>query len=188
MKSALFLNGSPHKNGPTALVMRMAGKRIQDGYSCEWVNIYDSSIKPCVGCLRCRPNGECVLPMDDGQIIGRKMAESDLMVIGSPVYWGNITSPLKTLFDRNVVTFEHFLDGAPKPKLTGKKALIIVTGGAGLEDYEKPNQGGGALQAIRTVLESGGVEIIGALNIHSAWDLKDRETVIEGKIAQISLD
>src|SRR3989304_3248169 len=88
----------------------------------------------------------------------------------SPTYWGNITAPLKAIFDRNVVTFEHFLNNAPKPKMKGKKAIIVVTSGSGFKDYKKKSQSSGTIQAIKTVLQSGGYEIAGVINMHSAWN------------------
>src|SRR5512142_494793 len=155
MIRALYINGSPHKNGATHKILEMIKEKLQATYATEWLNVYDLSTKPCRGCLRCRPNGVCILPEDGGHQAGKMIAEADLIVIGSPVYWGNITAPLKMVFDRNVTTFEHFLNGGPTPKLIGKEALIVVAGGTDLANNEKPNQGGGAVQAIRTVLESG---------------------------------
>jgi multimeric flavodoxin WrbA len=172
MKRALYLNGSPHKNGATAKILKMVQEKLQGSYTTEWVNVYDLSVAPCRGCVRCRPNGVCILPEDGGQRVGRMIAEADLIVVGSPVYWGNITAPLKLVFDRNVTTFEHFLNGGPTPKLTRKEALIVVAGGTDSTNHEKPNQGGGAVQAVRTVLESGGIRVAGTVNLYSAWDFE----------------
>ncbi len=142
MMCALYINGSPHNNGATYKLLEMIKEKLQGTYTTEWVNVYDLSTKPCRGCLRCRPNGVCILPEDDGHRAGKMIAEADLIVIGSPVYWGNITAPLKMVFDRNVTTFEHFLNGDPTPKLIGKEALIVVASGTDLANHEKPNQGG----------------------------------------------
>lgn len=180
----LFINGSPRKNGATDRILQMVEKKLQGMYVSEWLNAYDLNVKPCRGCLRCRPNGECILPEDDGHRAGRMIAEADLIVVGSPVYWGNITAPLKMLFDRNVTTFEHFLKGAPTPKLTGQAALIVVAGGSGPADHTKSNQGGGAVQAIRTVLESGGVHVAGIVNMYSSWDFERLRAKVESMVTQ----
>jgi len=185
---ALFINGSPHKNGATYRILEMVEEKLLGTYVPEWLNAYDLSVKPCMGCLRCRPNGECVLPEDGGHRTGRMIAEADLIVVGSPVYWGNITAPLKMLFDRNVTTFEHFLNSGPTPKLTGKDALIVVAGGSGPADHDKSNQGGGAVQAIRTVFESGGVHVAGIVNMYSSWDFERLHAEVEGKVAQAVVD
>ena len=69
----LILNGSPRKKGTVATLL----KSISDGASqkndVEWINIYGLKMKPCVGCMKCRPDGECIQPEDDAHIIGRKI-------------------------------------------------------------------------------------------------------------------
>ena len=87
-------------------------------------------MKPCQGCLKCRPDGKCVLPEDDVHRLGDKIKYSDYIIIGSPCYWGNMPGTLKIFFDRNVTTFEHFRNGLPSPVLKGKKVLLIITSGA----------------------------------------------------------
>ena len=188
MGKALLINGSPHLNGPTVNIMKMIEDKIVKTYTSEWANTYELNIKPCIGCFKCRPNSECVLKQDDSHLVGKKITETDLLIIGSPVYWGNITAPLKMLFDRNVTTFVHFLEGREKPKLNGKKGIIIVTGGTGPEGYMQINQGGGAIQAIKTVLDSGGIKLIGVLNIHSSWKIEDRKKEILDLISKIKID
>lgn len=187
MKSALLINGSPHRTGQTASIMEKIEQQINRSYICEWIHVYDLNIHPCIGCNKCRPDSECFLQEDDGQRIGRKISDADLLLIGSPVYWGNITAPLKMLFDRNVTTFEHFLNDGPQPKLENKEAIIIVTGGAGADVYNDINQGGGAIQAIKTVLDSGGIKVINIINIYSSWDIENRTKDVEETIKSIRI-
>jgi len=68
---------------------------------------YDLKIKPCIGCLKYRPNKKCVLPYDDAHLLSEKIKQADILIIGSPTYWGNIPGPLTTLFDKKVTTFEY---------------------------------------------------------------------------------
>src|SRR5512136_129394 len=90
----------------------------------------DLEIRPCIGCLKCRPDKPCVLPKDDANILAEKIKEADLLIIGSPVYWGNMPGTLKLFFDRNVPLFEYCEANAikylPRPQLKGKKAILIV--------------------------------------------------------------
>jgi multimeric flavodoxin WrbA len=185
MKKALIINGSPHKSGPTAKILSMIADMLSQTHKTERVHAYDLQIKPCIGCFKCRPDKSCMLPQDDGQRTGKKITESDLLVVGSPTYWGNITAPLKSLFDRNVMTFEDFSGGAPKPKMTGKKALIAVTSGSGVKQYKKISQSYGAVQAIKTVLQSAGYDVVGVVNMYSSWDYDARKHKIESRINKI---
>ena len=113
-----------------------------------------------MGCLRCRPNKECVLNEDDAQIMGRKIDKADVLIIGTPTYWGNMTAILKNLFDRNVTTFEDFSKGKfSKPRQKGKKAIIVATAAS-----PWPFNGKGAVKSIQEVLHGGAYRIIGIIN------------------------
>jgi multimeric flavodoxin WrbA len=185
MKKALIINGSPHKNGATAKILAMVDKMLTGTYKTEYVEAYSLRVRPCTGCFKCRPDKGCVLPEDDGQRVGKKITESDLLVVGSPTYWGNITAPLKSLFDRNVLTFEDFSDGMPKPKMTGRPALIVVTSGSGADQFKKISQSYGAVQAVKTVLQSAGYRIAGVVNMYSSWDFDTYKSKIEARINKI---
>lgn len=112
-KKALIINASPHPSGSTATVLGTLENRLVHEYEIERVDLGNRAIKPCTGCVRCRPDGTCVLPRDEATDLGEKIAAADLIAVGTPCYWGNIPSTLKAVFDRNVTTFEHFLKRNP---------------------------------------------------------------------------
>lgn len=171
---ALIINASPKKKGSTATALDLLEKRLKGSYEVERVEASDLSIRPCAGCMACRPDGRCVLPRDGAHEVGEKIAGADLIVFGSPCYWGNIPSTLKAIFDRNVTTFESFATGLPKAKLGGKKALVLVTTGSPFPFSRMKNQGGGTAGAIKTVLKSAGVKTIGVAHFDSAWNMSAR--------------
>jgi len=181
---ALILNASPRKAGSTSAVLGILEKRIRAEYDTERIDVRDLSVRPCEGCSSCRPNGACVLPRDGAHDIGEKIAAADLIVIGTPCYWGNIPSPLKAILDRNVTTFEHFLSGKPEPKLRGKKAIIVVTSGSSFPFSHLRTQIGGTVNALKTVLKSGGIKILSVVSIPSAWNLDAAIPSAERKIAR----
>jgi multimeric flavodoxin WrbA len=136
----LILNGSPHKNGATASVLKMVTEKIEDSIEYKWFNAYDLKIKPCQGCLGCRPDKVCVLPEDDGHLLGRELKEADLLIVGTPSYWSNLPAPLKVIFDRNVSVLEYCLDKPPIPNMTGKQAILVVTCASASPRSEEDNQ------------------------------------------------
>jgi multimeric flavodoxin WrbA len=161
----LILNGSPHKKGVTATILRaIAEGASAAGKDVEWVNVYDQEIKACRGCLRCRPDSECILPEDGGHELARKIHDADALVVGTPTYWGNVSGPLKTLFDRTVPVWEFIGEGLPKPVQKGKRAAIVVTSSAPWPLNQLAYQSRGAVRAVRTVLRSGGYRIVGTIN------------------------
>jgi multimeric flavodoxin WrbA len=122
----LILNASPRRKGVTSALLAEIENNIASKHAVETVIIYKLNMKPCLGCLKCRPDKICVLPKDDAHTLAEKVKESNLLIVGSPVYWGNIPGPLKIFFDRNVPLFEYAeakpMNKIPKPQLKGKKA------------------------------------------------------------------
>ncbi len=96
----IMLNGSPRKNGNTAIALNEVGKVIeQEGIEVETIQVGNMEIKGCKGCLYCKEKGECV--MDDAvNKIAKKLEESDGMVVGSPVYYASANGTLICLLDR----------------------------------------------------------------------------------------
>ena len=162
----LVLNGSPHKKGAPATILRAIAEGASAmGKDVEWVDVYDQEIAPCRGCLRCRPDGECILPEDGAHELARKIHDADALVVGTPTYWGNVSGPLKVLFDRTVPVWEFFDGGLPQPVQKGKRATVVVTSAAPWPVNQLASQSRGAVRAVRTVLRSGGYRIVGAINM-----------------------
>lgn len=117
MKNILILNGSLRKKTTYSLL-----KNIEDllgEYTCEFVNISDFHVKPCVGCENCLRKGECFID-DDAQIILDKMILADAIVIGSPVYLRQISGYLKMLFDRGCAWYH-------RSPLVGKPIFFVIS-------------------------------------------------------------
>jgi len=139
------------------------------GHQVEQFRLREHQIEPCVGCLRCRPDKPCVLPRDGAHELGEAIIRSDVVVIGTPVYWGNVPAPLKAFFDRSVTLFTDTTNEGgwhvSPPRLRGKRAMLIVTGIAPFPANLLASQGGGAVRAVKTVLKAGGVRVVRTVNV-----------------------
>jgi flavorubredoxin len=150
------------------------------------VDVNDLAIKPCMGCLQCRPDKVCVLPRDDAHRVGELIQESDVLIVGSPTYWGNITGPLKMLFDRNVPTFEYVGGkGFPKPNHKGERAIIVVASSSPWPFNLLPSQSGGAVRALKTILKSAGYTLEEKINVPNSGDFAAREDKVLSRARQI---
>ncbi len=121
----------------------------KNGYYTELVNLYHYNIKPCIGCWSCARSGKCVLE-DDFEEIFHKFKEAETIILGSPVYWGNVSGVMKTFFDRHtgytmylppdmnkcykLATLDKVKTGlrmlkkfGPKEGLRNKKYIIVMT-------------------------------------------------------------
>jgi multimeric flavodoxin WrbA len=61
--------------------------------------IADKKLNPCKACGGCAGKKKCVQD-DDINAIYQKMVEADGIVLGSPVYFGNVTSRMQMLIER----------------------------------------------------------------------------------------
>jgi len=165
----LILNGSPRKKGVTTTILKIIADEARSaGAEVEWVDVNDLSIRPCIGCLKCRPDKKCILPRDDSHRIGELIESCSGLVVGTPTYWGNMTGPLKLLFDRIVPTLEHYVLYTmrfPQPKHKGKKAAIVTASLAPFPFNQLPSQSRGALRAVKTVLQAAGFDITEQINV-----------------------
>ena len=136
-------------------------------------------MKPCVGCLKCRPDKICILPHDDAHALAKKVKESDILVIGSPVYWGNIPGLFKIFFDRNVTLFESVEAKSarkrPEKQLKGKKAILIISSGSPYPYNLLVSQSRGTIRALKTILKSGGIKIGKVLNIPDSYNFDKKK-------------
>ncbi len=97
---ALLLLGSPRKSGNTELLLNALRQGIETAHcQCEFVRLSRLDIKPCIGCGTCEKKGTCVFK-DDMQDLYTKIAEADRIVIGSPIYFYNVTAQTKIFIDR----------------------------------------------------------------------------------------
>jgi multimeric flavodoxin WrbA len=101
---ALIISGSPRRDGNTeSLCNRCAEGLEAEGISTEVVSVSGLSLHGCTGCGYCRqlPDDvcECVINDDVAALIP-KFAEADIIVVGSPVYFGSATPEIMALLDR----------------------------------------------------------------------------------------
>ena len=101
MVKVIGIIGSPKKDGNTSYLVETALKSAKSaGADTDIINLGSLNIEPCVACDICKATGECAI-YDDMREILEIMMESDGMIIGSPVYFGSVTSQLKILIDRS---------------------------------------------------------------------------------------
>lgn len=103
MKVVAF-NGSARKNGNTATLIRAVFKELEKkGIETELVQLAGKPIRGCIACRKCfkRKNKRCSVETDDVNKHIEKMIAADGIILGSPVYFSNLTPELKALIDRS---------------------------------------------------------------------------------------
>lgn len=98
--SVIMFNGSPRPNGNTILCLRRIQERIERaGIATEIVSLAELRVEPCRACGGCRGKRRCVQD-DDLNALLAKMIAADGIIIGSPTWFGSVTSWVKNLIDR----------------------------------------------------------------------------------------
>ncbi len=186
--NVLIINASPRKKGVTSTLLDEVQAVMNPAYRVDTVRIQDLEIRPCIGCLKCRPDKPCVLPRDDAQMLAEKIKEADLLIIGSPVYWGNMPGTLKLFFDRNVPLFEYCetnIKHLPRPTLKGKKAILVVSGAAPFPYNLLLSQSRGTIRSLKTVLRAGGIKIASVINVTNTFNFEKNKPYYLNKIKRI---
>lgn len=97
---ALLINGSPRANGCTFTALTELKNTLEkEGIETELVQIGSRDIRGCIACRKCAELGKCVFD-DEVNAIAPKFAESDALVIGSPVYYGSPNGTAVSFMDR----------------------------------------------------------------------------------------
>lgn len=98
----LAINGSPRKGGNTEILLRTVFHELEkEGIETELVQVGGKLVHGCTACMKCREikDGRCHIKNDLINQIIEKMLEADGIILGSPVYFADITSEMKALID-----------------------------------------------------------------------------------------
>ncbi len=97
----IMINGSARgAKGNTQILLETVGKEFKGkNIDFEIVTLADKKLNPCKGCGACAGKKKCIQD-DDINAIYQKMVEADGIVLGSPTYFGNVSSRMQMLIER----------------------------------------------------------------------------------------
>ena len=124
--------GSARENGNTDRLMKtMMKASIESGAETKIYNLAKMNIGCCTGCEYCKKNDTCV-QKDDMVLLYNEMKTADAIVIGTPIYMGDMTGQLKMFIDRCYA----LKDADRTPRIpAGKKFGIVITQGADIPNH-----------------------------------------------------
>ena len=135
MKVAL-VNGSPRKNGCTNAALMEVGAELNKlgvDFDLIWTG---TDIKPCLNCRHCKDNKTtCFIKDDPLDYFVRCAHTYDGLIVGSPVYYGGITSQLKNFLTRLFYSQPNLLEFKPCAGITTSRRSGNTTAFAELNMY-----------------------------------------------------
>ncbi len=99
----LAINGSPQRNGNTArLLAGVMAPLSAAGVTTELLHLADTPLLSCRGCRACgrNKNNLCAIANDGLNTLFARMVAADGIVLGSPVYFSDVTSEMLALIHR----------------------------------------------------------------------------------------
>jgi multimeric flavodoxin WrbA len=100
----LAVNGSARKDGNTYLLLKAALDELgKEGFETGIIQMAERKpIQGCAACYKCteRKNMKCVIESDPFNDYFAQIAEADGLLLGSPVYFSDVTAGMRALIER----------------------------------------------------------------------------------------
>ena len=130
MKKIMIIDGGPRKNMNTAQMLQKlaeGARSVGDDIEVKTVRLYDLDYKGCMSCMACkikdRASNVCRFK-DALTPILDEIAQADGLVLGSPIYFGDVTGQMRTFLERLAfpwLSYNDYSMTAPK-----KMPVILV--------------------------------------------------------------
>lgn len=132
----IFIHGSPRPKGNTrAMADAAIAAAKKQGAQVDEIDVtkLEFKVPGCIGCYQCQAGEEYRCALDDelAHEVAR-LAEYDVVVISSPVYWWSYSAQCKMFIDRMVSLAKFTPDGIVS-NLQGKALAVLATGGGDME-------------------------------------------------------
>jgi multimeric flavodoxin WrbA len=114
MPDIVYISGSPRKKSNTEILM----KEVMAVTGGRLIKLSHYEIKPCSSCWVCLRTGNCALHDDMSNTIVPMLCESEGIVIGSPVFFNNVSAQVKAFMDRT-----WYIRGKLRNKIGG--AIVV---------------------------------------------------------------
>ena len=125
----LALNGSPRKKWNTATLLKKALEgAASQGAETELIHLYSLNFKGCLSCFACKTKGgkhygRCAVDDDLAPIL-KRIEKADAILLGSPIYFGNVSGEMRCFLERFMFPYTAY--SQPRISLFPKKLNIGI--------------------------------------------------------------
>ena len=128
MKKIIIIDGGPRKNMNTAKLLQKLAEGVKSA-SCDTevktVRLYDLDYKGCMSCMVCKLKGKAsnICRFKDALTpVLEEIAQADGLVLGSPIYFGEVTGQMRAFLERLAFPWLSYNDYS----LTAPKHMPVV--------------------------------------------------------------
>ena len=126
MKKIMIIDGGPRKNMNTAVMLEKFAEGAREaGAEVKIVRLYGIDYKGCMSCLACkikdRASNVCKFK-DALTPVLDEIAQADGLVLGSPIYFGDVTGQMRTFLERLAFPWLSYNDYS----LTAPKRMPVM--------------------------------------------------------------
>ena len=124
----MIIDGGPRKTFNTASMLQKFAEgalSAGNGVEVKTVRLYDLDYKGCMSCMACKIKGKAsnVCRFKDALTpVLEEIAQADGLVLGSPIYFGDVTGRMRTFLERLAFPWLSYNDYS----LTAPKRMPVV--------------------------------------------------------------
>ena len=128
MQKIIVIDGGPRKNFNTASMLQKFAEgatSVSDKIEVKTVRLYGLDYKGCMSCMACKVKGKAsnVCKFKDALTpVLEEIAEADGLVLGSPIYFGDVTGQMRTFLERLAFPWLSYNDYS----MTAPKRMPVV--------------------------------------------------------------
>jgi multimeric flavodoxin WrbA len=129
MKKVVCVLGSPRSNGNSETIARKFLETAESlGAQTQAFSLNNLTFKGCQACMGCKTGSEECVVADDLRDVLRAVRDADVLVMTSPIYFGQITGQLKCFIDRMYSFLKPTYRSSPdRSRLSPGKKLVFIT-------------------------------------------------------------
>ena len=128
MKKIIIVDGGPRRNFNTATMLQKVAEgamSVGEGIEVKTIRLYGLDYKGCMSCMACKVKGKAsnVCRFKDALTpVLEEIAGADGLVLGSPIYFGDVTGLMRTFLERLAFPWLSYNDYS----LTAPKRMPVV--------------------------------------------------------------
>ena len=128
MKKIIIIDGGPRNNMNTAKLLQKfaeGAKSVGSDMEVKTIRLYDLDYKGCMSCMACKLKGKAsnICRFKDALTpVLENIAHADGLVLGSPIYFGEVTGQMRAFLERLSFPWLSYNDYS----LTAPKCMPVV--------------------------------------------------------------